>query len=71
MVHRVGVVPVGESSIAIVVSAPHRKAASMLFNLHRHRQGAGADLEEGGVRGSVLEPQGEEGGGVGLRAAGH
>ena len=27
MVHRVGVVPVGESSIVIVVAAPHRKAA--------------------------------------------
>jgi molybdopterin synthase catalytic subunit len=27
MVHRVGVVPVGASSIAIVVAAPHRKAA--------------------------------------------
>jgi len=49
--HRLGVVPVGEASIAIVAAAPHREEA--LYD--RGNQEAVADLEEGDPRGRDID----------------
>ena len=54
--HRVGSVPLGESSVAVAASAAHRgEAFAGARGDHRPHQGRGADLEEGdrGRRGAL------------------
>ena len=54
--HRVGDVPLGEPSVAVAVSAPHRaRGVRGRARDHRPHQGRGADLEEGdrGWRGTL------------------
>ena len=46
MVHRVGVVGVGEASVVIGVSAPHRDEAYAASRRHRHPEGLCTHLEE-------------------------
>ena len=48
MVHRLGRIEIGETSVAVVVTAPHRKPAfeAALEGINRLKR-TGADLEEG------------------------
>ena len=49
--HRVGVVEIGETSVVIAVSSPHRgRRARRLRGGDRHAQGDGAAVEEGDLR---------------------
>ena len=45
LLHRVGVLQVGEVSVAVVVATPHRADAFEAAGRARHGQGDGADLE--------------------------
>ena len=50
--HRIGRVGIGETSVVIAVSAPHRaRRARRVQGRDRHAEGARAALEEGGLRG--------------------
>ena len=52
LVHRIGRLEIGESSVMIAVSSPHRARGLRGVPLRdRHAQGDGADLEEGALRG--------------------
>ena len=52
MVHRVGVVPIGEASVAVAVSAPHREEAFAACRYGIDTLKAQVpDLEKGALRG--------------------
>ena len=52
MVHRLGRMLIGETSVAVIVTAPHRRAAfeAALEGINRLKK-AGPHLEEGALRG--------------------